>query len=160
MLHCTHRNPSVPDFFDSEYMIRDAVVHEADITRFLLAEEIISVSVIKGAATAAAPMGTNDPMMVIFETESGCIVTDEIYVRTAVAYEVRTEVVGERGSAMIGLDANMVTRRRPTVVGAAGSPRASSNASGRPTTPSCIVGSTPRNEAPSTGREPGTATPP
>ena len=55
-------------------------------------------------------MGTNDPMMVIFETESGCIVTDEIYVRTAVAYEVRTEVVGERGSAMIGLDTNMITK--------------------------------------------------
>ncbi len=110
LLHCTHRNPSVPDFFDSEYMIRDAVVHEADITRFLLAEEITSVSVIRGAATAAAPVGTNDPMMVIFETESGCIVTDEIYVRTAVAYEVRTEVVGERGSAMIGLDTNMITK--------------------------------------------------
>jgi myo-inositol 2-dehydrogenase / D-chiro-inositol 1-dehydrogenase len=110
LLHCTHRNPSVPDFFDSEYMIRDAVVHEADIARFLLAEEITSVSVIKGAATAAAPAGTNDPMMVIFETESGCIVTDEIYVRTSVAYEVRTEVVGERGSAMIGLDTNLIAK--------------------------------------------------
>jgi myo-inositol 2-dehydrogenase/D-chiro-inositol 1-dehydrogenase len=110
LLHCTHRNPSVPDFFDSEYMIRDAVVHEADVARFLLADEITSVSVIKGAATAAAPVGTHDPMMVIFETESGCLVTDEIYVRTAVAYEVRTEVVGERGSAIIGLDTNLVQK--------------------------------------------------
>ena len=46
-------------------------------------------------------------MMVIFETESGAIVTDEIFVRTGVAYEVRTEVVGEQGSAMIGLDQNL-----------------------------------------------------
>ena len=46
-------------------------------------------------------------MLVIFETESGRIVTDEIYVRTGVAYEVRTEVVGERGSAFIGLDQNL-----------------------------------------------------
>jgi myo-inositol 2-dehydrogenase / D-chiro-inositol 1-dehydrogenase len=110
MVHCAHRNPSVPDFFDSEFMIRNSVVHEVDVVRFLLAEEITSVSVIRGAATTAAPAGTSDPMLVIFETESGCVVTDEIYVRTAVAYEVRTEVVGERGSAMIGLDANLVRR--------------------------------------------------
>lgn len=108
LLHCTHRNPSVPDFFDSEYMIRDSVVHEVDVARFLLGEEITTVSVLRGAATGAAPEGTSDPMIVIFETESGCIVTDEIYVRTSVAYEVRTEVVGEHGSAMIGLDTNLV----------------------------------------------------
>ncbi len=107
MLHCTHRNPAVGDHFNSEFMIRDSVVHEVDAARFLLGEEIVSVQVIKGAATSIAPDGTNDPMLVIFETESGRIVTDEIYVRTQVAYEVRTEVVGERGSAFIGLDQHL-----------------------------------------------------
>ncbi len=110
MVHCTHRNPAVPDFFNSEFMIRDSVVHEVDVARFLLDEEITSVSVIKGVATSAAPEGTNDPMMVVFETASGRIVTDEIYVRSGVAYEVRTEVVGERGSATIGLDQNLVVK--------------------------------------------------
>ena len=107
MLHCTHRNPAVGDHFNSECMIRDSVVHEVDAARFLLGEEIVSVQVIRGAATSIAPDGTNDPMLVIFETESGRIVTDEIYVRTQVAYEVRTEVVGERGSAFIGLDQHL-----------------------------------------------------
>ena len=65
------------------------------------------MQVIKGAATSIAPAGTADPMLVIFETESGRIVTDEIYVRTQVGYEVRTEVVGERGSALIGLNQNL-----------------------------------------------------
>ena len=65
------------------------------------------MQVIKGAATRIAPEGTDDPMLVIFKTESGRLVTDEIYVRTQVAYEVRTEVVGERGSAFIGLDQNL-----------------------------------------------------
>ncbi len=50
-------------------------------------------------------------MIVVFETESGRVVTDEIYVRSGVAYEVRTEVVGERGSATIGLDQNLVVKR-------------------------------------------------
>lgn len=107
MVHCTHRNPAVPDFFDSEFMMRDSVVHEVDVARFLLDEEITSVQVIKGQATSSAPAGTHDPMLVVFETESGRIVTDEIYVRSGVAYEVRTEVVGENGSALIGLDQNL-----------------------------------------------------
>ena len=107
MVHCTHRNPAVGDHFNSEFMIRDSVVHEVDAVRFLLDEEITSVQVIRGLATGIAPEGTSDPMLVIFETESGRIVTDEIYVRTQVAYEVRTEVVGEKGSALIGLDQNL-----------------------------------------------------
>ena len=108
LVHCTHRNAAVPDGFDSESMIRDSVVHEVDVARFLLDEEITSVQVLRGVATSSSPQGTSDPMIVIFETESGRIVTDEIFVRTGVAYEVRTEVVGETGSAMIGLDQNLV----------------------------------------------------
>jgi myo-inositol 2-dehydrogenase / D-chiro-inositol 1-dehydrogenase len=107
MVHCTHRNRALGDHFTSEFMIRDSVVHEVDAVRFLLDEEITSVQVIRGLATTIAPEGTSDPMLVVFETESGRIVTDEIYVRTQVAYEVRTEVVGEKGSAVIGLDQNL-----------------------------------------------------
>jgi myo-inositol 2-dehydrogenase / D-chiro-inositol 1-dehydrogenase len=107
MVHCAHRNAAVGDHFNSEFMIRDSVVHEVDSVRFLLDDEITSIEVIKGAATGGAPHGTHDPMLVIFETESGAIVTDEIFVRTGVAYEVRTEVVGEKGSAFIGLDQNL-----------------------------------------------------
>jgi myo-inositol 2-dehydrogenase / D-chiro-inositol 1-dehydrogenase len=107
IVHCTHRNPAVGDHFNSEYMIRDSAVHEVDSVRFLLGQELTSVEVIKGAATSSAPHGTHDPLLVIFETESGAIVTDEVFVRTGVAYEVRTEVVGEKGSAFIGLDQNL-----------------------------------------------------
>jgi myo-inositol 2-dehydrogenase/D-chiro-inositol 1-dehydrogenase len=107
-LHCTHRNPAVPDHFNSEFMIRDSVVHEVDVTRFLLDSEITSVQVLAGAATEAAPEGTHDPMLVVFETAGGQLVTDEIFVRSGIAYEVRTEAVGERGSALIGLDQNLV----------------------------------------------------
>src|SRR5215208_7899668 len=107
IVHCIHRNEAVGDHFTGEFMIRDSVVHEVDAVRFLLDEELTSVQVIRGMASSAAPPGTSDPMLVIFETESGRIVTDEIYVRTQVAYEVRTEVVGEKGRAIIGLDQHM-----------------------------------------------------
>ena len=48
IVHCAHRNPAVPDFFDSEYMVRDSVVHEVDVARFLLDEEISSVQILRG----------------------------------------------------------------------------------------------------------------
>jgi myo-inositol 2-dehydrogenase/D-chiro-inositol 1-dehydrogenase len=35
----------------------------------------------------------------------------ELFVTTGVAYEVRTEVVAERGSAMIGLDVGLIRKR-------------------------------------------------
>lgn len=111
MLHCTHRNPAVPDFFDAEHMIRNSVVHEADTARFLLGEEIVAVSVVAGRATSAAPAGITDPMLVLFEAASGALVTVEIFVRTGVAYEVRAELVAERGSAVIGLDQHLVAKR-------------------------------------------------
>ena len=43
MVHCIHRNPAVAGHFNSEFMIRDSVVHEVDSVRFLLDEEITSV---------------------------------------------------------------------------------------------------------------------
>nr|WP_322097357.1 Gfo/Idh/MocA family oxidoreductase [Nakamurella alba] len=110
LVHCTHRNPDVPPHFNSEMMIRDSVVHEVDVIRFLLDEEITSVQVTRGRPTPSAPEGVSDPMMVTFTTEGGRIATDEIFVRTGVAYEVRTEVVGSQGSAFIGLDQNMLVK--------------------------------------------------
>jgi myo-inositol 2-dehydrogenase / D-chiro-inositol 1-dehydrogenase len=110
LVHCTHRNPDVGGHFNSEFMIRDSVVHEVDVVRFLLDSEITAVTVHRGLATSKAPAGTSDPMIVLLETASGQLATDEIFVRTGVAYEVRTEVVGEKGSAVIGLDQNLVTK--------------------------------------------------
>jgi myo-inositol 2-dehydrogenase / D-chiro-inositol 1-dehydrogenase len=110
LLHCTHRNPKVLPYFTAEMMINDAVVHEVDTTRFLLGEEITAVQAIKPTPSTKSPEGLSDPMMILFETESGRVVTVEIFVSTGVAYEVRTEVVGEDGSATIGLDQNLVVR--------------------------------------------------
>ena len=110
MVHCTHRNPMVADHFTSEFMMRDCVVHEVDVARFLLEEEIATVQVVGGAATSRAPAGVWDPMLVIFETTSGRVVTDEVYVRSQIGYEVRTEVVGEQGVATIGLDQNLLLK--------------------------------------------------
>ncbi|GGG13531.1 inositol 2-dehydrogenase [Rhodococcoides trifolii] len=113
VVHCAHRNPAVPPHFDSAMIVKDSLVHEVDVTRFLLDEEITSVQIIKPSANPAAPQGLADPQIALFSTESGKHVDAEVFVTTGVAYEVRTEVVGELGSAMIGLDVGLVRKTAP-----------------------------------------------
>jgi len=113
VMHCAHRNPSVPPSFDSAMIVRDSLVHEVDVTRFLLGEEIASVQIIKPMPNRGAPRGLQDPQIAVFQTVSGRHVDVEVFVTTGVAYEVRTEVVGELGSATIGLDVGLVRKSAP-----------------------------------------------
>jgi len=121
VVHCAHRNAAVAPTFTSEMMISDSVVHEVDVARFLLNEEIAAVTVLRPRATRHAVAGQSDPLLVVFEMTSGRIVDVECFVSTGVGYEVRTEVVAEDGSAMIGLDTGLVR----AVGGPAGATRGS-----------------------------------
>jgi myo-inositol 2-dehydrogenase/D-chiro-inositol 1-dehydrogenase len=114
VLHCAHRNPAVPPGFDSAMVVRDSMVHEVDVTRFLFDEEIVSIQIVKPSANPAAPEGLADPQIAILRTASGRHVDVELFVTTGVAYEVRTEVVAEKGSAIIGLDVNMIRKTSGT----------------------------------------------
>ena len=113
VMHCVHRNPAVPPSFNSAMIVKDSLVHEVDVTRFLFGEEIASVQIIRPAANPAAPAGLQDPQIAIFQTASGRHIDVELFVTTGVAYEVRTEVVGELGSATIGLDVGLVRKSSP-----------------------------------------------
>jgi myo-inositol 2-dehydrogenase/D-chiro-inositol 1-dehydrogenase len=117
VMHCVHRNPAVPPSFNSAMIVKDSLVHEVDVTRFLFGEEIASVQIIRPAANPAAPAGLKDPQIAIFQTASGRHIDVELFVTTGVAYEVRTEVVGELGSATIGLDVGLVRKSSPGVWG-------------------------------------------
>ncbi len=117
VLHCAHRNPAVPHGFDSAMVVRDSLVHEVDVTRYLFDEEIVAIQIIKPAPNPSGPEGLADPQTAILRTASGRHVDVELFVHTGVAYEVRTEVVGEKGSAMIGLDVGLVRRTGPGIWG-------------------------------------------
>lgn len=47
VMHCVHRNPAVPPSFDSSMVVRDSLVHEVDVTRFLFGEEIASIQIVR-----------------------------------------------------------------------------------------------------------------
>ncbi|MHC9293945.1 Gfo/Idh/MocA family protein [Mycobacterium sp. LTG2003] len=113
VLHCVHRNPAVPPSFDSSMIVKDSLVHEVDVTRFLFDEEITSIQILRPAANPGAPVGIQDPQIAILRTESGKHVDVELFVTTGVGYEVRTELVGEKGSAFIGLDVGLIRKGAP-----------------------------------------------
>ena len=113
VMHCVHRNAGVPSYFDSSLIVKDSLVHEVDVTRFLFDEEIASVQIVTPFSNPAAPEGVIDPQIAILRTVSGKHVDVELFVTTGVAYEVRTEVVGEFGSAMIGLDVSLIRKSAP-----------------------------------------------
>jgi myo-inositol 2-dehydrogenase/D-chiro-inositol 1-dehydrogenase len=108
VVHCAHRNPAVPAGVTTESIVQDSVVHEVDVARFLLGEEIAAVTVLRPRSTRHAHEGLSDPLLVLLETTGGRVVDVEVFVSTGLAYEVRTEVVGEDGSAMIGIPQGLV----------------------------------------------------
>ncbi|PPK97870.1 myo-inositol 2-dehydrogenase/D-chiro-inositol 1-dehydrogenase [Kineococcus xinjiangensis] len=109
-LHCIHRNASIPPHFTSEMLVLDSVVHEVDAARYLLGEEITAVTVLRPRASSEAPEGLQDPQFVLLETAGGALVDVEVFVNARYGYEVRTELVAERGTAQIGLGVDLVRR--------------------------------------------------
>lgn len=103
VLHNVHRNASVPNpDFRSEMIVRDSLVHEVDVARFLFGEEVVSIQVLSPSPTSHASAGVIDPQIAIFTMAGGGIVTNEVFVNSQVGYEVRCEAVAERGSVVIG----------------------------------------------------------
>lgn len=119
MLHCAHRNASVPPHFDSGMVVLDSLVHEVDCTRFLLGEEVTAITVMHPTSSRSTAPGLSDPTFALLETASGRLVDVEVFVGTGVGYEVRTELVAERGTAMIGLGAGPVVTTTAGVRGRA-----------------------------------------
>jgi myo-inositol 2-dehydrogenase/D-chiro-inositol 1-dehydrogenase len=108
MLHNRHRNVASPPWWTSEMHINDSVVHEMDVTRWLLDQEITAVTVLCPRPSQNAPDGLQDPQFVVMETDGGAIVDVEINVNCGFGYQVQAEVVCERGTARIGDGHGMV----------------------------------------------------
>jgi myo-inositol 2-dehydrogenase/D-chiro-inositol 1-dehydrogenase len=110
LLHNVHRNKSVPDSFRSEMIVRDSLVHEVDVCRWLFGEEITEITVLSPAPTSYAAEGVVDPQVAIFRMEGGGIATTEVFVNCAVGYEVRCEASAELGNATVGLGSGVFVR--------------------------------------------------
>ncbi len=108
LAHMAHRNPSVPPTVTSEMAINDSVVHEIDVTRWLLDEEITAVMIMSPKRSRKAADGLQDPMVVVFRTESGVLADDELSVNVGYGYDIQAEIVGESGNARLAAGGSIV----------------------------------------------------
>jgi myo-inositol 2-dehydrogenase/D-chiro-inositol 1-dehydrogenase len=110
-----HRNASVPEHYTKDMAIVDTAVHDFDVVRWLLGEELAAIRVL-----AAKPnrLGGDlqDPLLMILESESGVLVNVETSVNIRYGYDIRGEVIGETGTAALA-DRGLVVVRSANRVG-------------------------------------------
>lgn len=101
MFHSAHRNPSVPPHYVNDMIINDTCVHDVDVARWLLDDEIVAARVLVPRHSSLAGDHLTDPIMFVFETARGAIVDVEASVNIQYGYDIRGEVVGERGTVAL-----------------------------------------------------------
>jgi len=101
MMHCAHRNPSVPSFYEKESAITDTAVHEIDMARWMFGEEIKAARVLIPRKSGNGGV-LQDPLLLILEMASGILVDVEISVNIRYGYDIRGEIIGEEGTAALG----------------------------------------------------------
>ncbi|MFF7984960.1 Gfo/Idh/MocA family oxidoreductase [Streptomyces sp. NPDC007901] len=97
IVHCAHRNPTVPESYTSEMASLDTAVHEVDVLRWLLDDEIVSTQVITPRATSKRFQHLKDPQIILFETAKGVRIDLEVFVNCQYGYDIQCETVGEQG---------------------------------------------------------------
>ena len=98
VMHCAHRNAAAPAIYTSEMLITSSCVHEIDVSRWLLGEEIVAATVHAPRSTTRAHNGLRDPQVVLLETASGVLIDVEVFVNAQYGYDIRCELVGETGT--------------------------------------------------------------
>jgi myo-inositol 2-dehydrogenase/D-chiro-inositol 1-dehydrogenase len=112
-----HRNASVPAHYTKDMAIVDTAVHDFDVTRWLLGEELTAIRVMAAKPNSLGG-DLQDPLLMVLETDSGVLVTVETSVNIRYGYDIRGEVVGEEGTAALA-DTGRVVLRRSNSVGVA-----------------------------------------
>lgn len=101
MYHSVHRNASVPEgLYTSDMPLNDTLVHDADISRWLLSDEIAGVEV-RLPRKSRQGGELRDPHIVLLHMAGGAIVDVEISVNIAYGYDIRGEVSCETGIAAL-----------------------------------------------------------
>ena len=110
LIHAAHRNPAVPVNYTSDMAIIDTAVHDIDVTRWLLGEEIAAARVLTPRRNGHVAGQLPDPILLLLETQSGVLADVEVSVNIGYGYDIRGEVVGERGTAELGDTSPVVVR--------------------------------------------------
>ncbi len=111
MIHCAHRNPTVPEAYVSDMAIVDTFIHEIDALRWLIGDDYVSAQVLKPRNTKHTHSKLDDPIIVLLATKSGVRIDGEVFVNCRYGYDIRCEVVGEEGVATLPEPESVVLRK-------------------------------------------------
>jgi myo-inositol 2-dehydrogenase / D-chiro-inositol 1-dehydrogenase len=99
MMHNFHRNVSAPSNFTGQMAITNSAPHEFDIARFVMDTDYASITVFRPDFRDSAKTGA--PVFMVLKTVTGQLVNIEINNNAAYGYDVRGELVGEKGSVFL-----------------------------------------------------------
>ncbi|MER9058124.1 Gfo/Idh/MocA family oxidoreductase [Mesorhizobium sp. M0213] len=95
MMHNFHRNVETPAAdFTGAMAITNSAPHEFDVVRYVLSTEYASISAFQPKRSDARVA----PVFMVLETVDGQLVNIEINNNAAYGYDVRAELIGERGT--------------------------------------------------------------
>jgi myo-inositol 2-dehydrogenase / D-chiro-inositol 1-dehydrogenase len=101
MFHCFHRNVAPAYDFRAEMAICNSAPHEFDVARWMLEADYKTISVFR------PPMGgVTAPVFMVLETTAGHLVNIEVNISATYGYDVRAELVGEKGTALLRAPVN------------------------------------------------------
>ncbi len=139
LMHCAHRNPSVPPYgFTTEGMVTDSAIHEIDLVRWLFEEEIAATGILKPRRSSQGGPDLHDPLIVLLEMASGVLIDIEVFVNARYGYDIRGEVVGEHGTVSLADAGGVIVKQAGQRSGHV--PRTGGSGSAGPSTRSCRTG--------------------
>ena len=112
MVHCAHRNPTVPESYVTEMAVSDSLVHELDVLRWLLGEDYKSAQMLFAKKTKYSHEKLMDPQILLLETVSGVRIDVEMFVNCQYGYDIQCSVVGSDGVANLPEPESLVLRKK------------------------------------------------
>jgi len=117
MFHSVHRNATVPkDLYTSDMAVTDTMVHDIDVARWLLDDEVARVRVMTPRRNSVGG-GLRDPIFAVMEMQGGTLATVEVSVNVGYGYDIRGEISAEQGVATLAESNTVVVKHAGTFAG-------------------------------------------
>jgi myo-inositol 2-dehydrogenase / D-chiro-inositol 1-dehydrogenase len=100
LVHCVSRGVSSGPGSTSESSVTGSAIHELDIVPWLLGARVVEVGWHAPRSTGAVP-GMQDPQLILLRTADGAMTTVEVFLNARYGYDIRCEVVGDRGTVAL-----------------------------------------------------------
>ncbi|MBT2736979.1 Gfo/Idh/MocA family protein [Bacillus sp. ISL-7] len=111
MIRAAHRNPIVGENYTTDMAVTDTLIHEIDALHWLVNDDYKSVQVVFPRKTKYSHDKLQDPQLFTIETNSGIVMSVEVFVNCKYGYDIQCEVIGEDGIVKLPEFSSVVMRK-------------------------------------------------